>query len=375
MAALDDILNLQLNKTTQKANTLGVPPVDLTVSNQNSGINAGSPVIPVPQLQTQPAVSAEPPTPEAPKFKSYEDIYKAGSYDPQLSEEEQQKEIKREKSRAAIAAVGDGVSAIANLVFASKGAVTPQAPNLSERNAQRYQALRQNREAKSDQYNNALSAYRMKDKDFGYQVDRNTVEDQQRANAYKLQTEQLKKQDERYNVQQQLEREKMLEDKRARTVSEQNDAKRIGMAAAGQAASIKNDTDRLAIEKSYKQGMVDYRAGRTPANSIALYDSENDNNVYIDKAKFATMAPDIFNKMITDKDFILKYSEGKQGGSRIVMGDLKKMTGNQIATFVRENWNKSKVARESVSALSLEVGADVQNSNDSGEGHWWTETK
>ena len=44
-----------------------------------------------------------------------------------------------------------------------------------------------------------------------------------------------------------------------------------------------------------------------------------------------------FNKMLADKEFLLN-TEGT--GTQVALNK------NQIANFVRENWNKSKVARE-----------------------------
>lgn len=351
MAALDDILNIQ--RQAQQNNVLNVPQLNLSLSNQQSGSNGVTPTL---QVNTPAPAPPTPTTQELPKFMSYEDIIKAGVQNPELTEEDRQKEIKREKSRAAIAAVGDGVSSIANLVFATRGAVTPVAPKLSSINAQRYQQLRQQRESKSDQYQNALTSARMRDKDFGYQQYRDSVSSNMQERSFDMQQKQMEKQDIRYNQQQQKEAERFEEEKRRAAVNERYDNKRFNLAASAQASEIEARKKQLEIDSAYKQSIADYRAQSAglPKNSIALYDSEKDKNVYIDKAKFSTMAPDVFNKMLADKEFLLKYAEGRTGSVDTQVRILNKMNSNQIANFVRENWNKSKVAKEAIAALSTE---------------------
>lgn len=350
MAALDDILNIQ--RQAQQNKVLNVPPLNLSLSNQQSESNSVTPT-----LQANTPTPPTPVTPDLPKFTSYEDIIKAGVQNPELSEEDRQKEIKREKSRAAIAAIGDGVSSIANLVFATRGAVAPVAPKLSAINAQRYQQLRKDREAKADQYNNAVTSARMRDKDFGYQQYRDSVSNKMQERSFDMQQKQMEKQDIRYNQQQQKEAERFEEEKRRAAVSERNDNKRFNLAAAAQASENEARKKQLEIDSAYKQSIADYRAQAAgiPKNSIALYDQEADNNVYVDKAKFATMAPDVFNKMLADKEFLLKYSEGMKVSTDTQARILKKLNSTQIANFVRENWNKSKAAKEAIAALSTET--------------------
>lgn len=352
MAALDDILNIQ--RQAQQNKVLNVPPLNLSLSNQQGGSNSVTPTL---EANTPAPTPPTPATPDLPKFTSYEDIIKAGVQNPELTEEDRQKEIKREKSRAAIAAIGDGVSSIANLVFATRGAVAPVAPKLSSINAQRYQQLRKDREAKSDQYQNALTSARMREKDFGYQQYRDSVSNKMQERSFDMQQKQMEKQDIRYNQQHQKEAERFEEEKRRAAVSERNDNKRLSLAASAQTNENEARKRQLDIDSAYKQSIADYRAQAAGIhkNSIALYDSESDKNVYIDKAKFVTMAPDVFNKMLADKEFLLKYSEGRAGSTDTQVRMLKQMNSTQIANFVRENWNKSNVARESIAALSTET--------------------
>lgn len=197
----------------------------------------------------------------------------------------------------------------------------------------------------------------MRDKDFGYQQYRDSVSSNMQERSFDMQQKQMEKQDIRYNQQQQKEAERFEEEKRRAAVNERYNDKRFNLAASAQASEIEARKKQLEIDSAYKQSIADYRAQSAglPKNSIALYDSESDKNVYIDKAKFATMAPDVFNKMLGDKEFLLKYTEGRKGSVDTQVRILNEMNSTQITNFVRENWNKSKVAKEAIAALSTET--------------------
>ena len=198
----------------------------------------------------------------------------------------------------------------------------------------------------------------MRDKDFGYQQYRDSVSNKMQERSFDMQQKQMEKQDIRYNQLQQKEAERFEEEKRRAAVSERNDNKRLNLAASAQTSENEARKRQLEIDSAYKQSIADYRAQAAGIhkNSIALYDSESDNNVYIDKAKFATMAPDVFNKMLADKEFLLKYAEGRKGSVDTQVRILNKMNSTQIANFVRENWNKSKAARDAITSLSTSSG-------------------
>lgn len=95
-------------------------------------------------------------TPEPPPVPNpYDTILKPK----ELSEEEQKKETKREKNRALIAALSDGLSSIANLYFTTKGAPSSfnkDTPTMSERNSRRYQEILDKREKAQREYQQLL---------------------------------------------------------------------------------------------------------------------------------------------------------------------------------------------------------------------------
>lgn len=72
-------------------------------------------------------------------------------------EEKIKAEDKKQRQRALISAIGDGISAIANLYYTSKGAPSMFNPtkSLSAQNNKRWEAIKKEREDNKDKYNNA----------------------------------------------------------------------------------------------------------------------------------------------------------------------------------------------------------------------------
>ncbi len=117
--------------------------------------------------------------PTAKKPLTYGDIFRELNPDPIPSEEDLKKEQKREKTRALISALGDGISAISNLYSTTKGAVpVPATPTLSERNTARYNEIVNRRLKKADERKQALTNSMLMDKQQDYRAGRDKVEDQ-----------------------------------------------------------------------------------------------------------------------------------------------------------------------------------------------------
>lgn len=107
--------------------------------------------------------------------------------------EDVQKIKKRENARSAIAAVGDGISALANLYNTSKGADNVTAPTLSANNHKRYEQYRQRLEKLDDERQRMKLDARYKDKMHEYQMHRDKVKDQQWDASFKSGEEKWKK--------------------------------------------------------------------------------------------------------------------------------------------------------------------------------------
>lgn len=91
---------------------------------------------------------------------------------------------KRERNRAIVSAIGDGLSALSNLYFTTKGAPSMEQPKLSEKNMARYKYLKDLRSKQEAAYNAGLMNAMYRDYQIGnnerqwnYRSNRDRVED------------------------------------------------------------------------------------------------------------------------------------------------------------------------------------------------------
>ena len=104
-------------------------------------------------------------TPKQPKRMSYEEMFKMlNPYQPP-TKEELEKEKKKQKREQIFAAIGDGISALSNLYFTTKGAPNMYigANNASERTRVRWDKLAAERNANMTAYINGLMRARQAD--------------------------------------------------------------------------------------------------------------------------------------------------------------------------------------------------------------------
>lgn len=99
---------------------------------------------------TAPTTDATPST-EGEEFRSYRDIL--AKYAPLTSDEEKKKQMRREKRNAIIGALGDGLSALSNLYFTTKGAPDQGLkPGMTDAAKKRMDDLRAKWQAEKDKY-------------------------------------------------------------------------------------------------------------------------------------------------------------------------------------------------------------------------------
>lgn len=130
-------------------------------------------------LQSENATNSAPTeVSEYPKIKSLADFTNEIYKDRMPSGEDLVKEKKREKSRAVISAIADGVSAISNLYFTSKGATNVEQTSMSAANTKRYQEILDRRRKMKGEWNNARLAAYDRDRGFEHQVNRDKKSDE-----------------------------------------------------------------------------------------------------------------------------------------------------------------------------------------------------
>lgn len=104
---------------------------------------------------TDTAPSTTTPSTEGEEFSSYRDIL--AKYAPLTSDEEKKKQMRREKRNAIIGALGDGLSALSNLYFTTKGAPDQGLkPGMTDAAKKRMDDLRAKWQAEKDKYQDLM---------------------------------------------------------------------------------------------------------------------------------------------------------------------------------------------------------------------------
>lgn len=110
-----------------------------------------------PKITPKTTDASTPPTPEGEEgeFRSYRDVL--AKYAPLTSDEEKKKQMRREKRNAIIGALGDGLSALSNLYFTTKGAPDQGLkPGMTDAAKKRMDDLRAKWQAEKDKYQDLM---------------------------------------------------------------------------------------------------------------------------------------------------------------------------------------------------------------------------
>lgn len=131
-----------------------------------------------------PSTDATPST-EGEEFRSYRDIL--AKYAPLTSDEEKKKQMRREKRNAIIGALGDGLSALSNLYFTTKGAPDQGLkPGMTDAAKKRMDDLRAKWQAEKDKYQDLMLKGLEMDREQGnwlksYELQKNEEERKQKT--------------------------------------------------------------------------------------------------------------------------------------------------------------------------------------------------
>lgn len=134
------------NEQTQTPPTTPAPAVTTT--------DVATPKITPKTTDAAPTTDATPST-EGEEFRSYRDIL--AKYAPLTSDEEKKKQMRREKRNAIIGALGDGLSALSNLYFTTKGAPDQGLkPGMTDAAKKRMDDLRTQWQKEKDKYQDLM---------------------------------------------------------------------------------------------------------------------------------------------------------------------------------------------------------------------------
>lgn len=143
------------------------------------------PTTPAPAVTTTAPTTDATPSTEGEEFRSYRDIL--AKYAPLTSDEEKKKQMRRERRNAIIGALGDGLSALSNLYFTTKGAPDQGLkPGMTESAKKRMDDLRAKWQAEKDKYQDLMLKGLEMDREQGnwlksYELQKNEEERKQKT--------------------------------------------------------------------------------------------------------------------------------------------------------------------------------------------------
>lgn len=300
-------------------------------------------------VKTQPAIQQAAGTPASGGGMSYEDLYKAlNPYSPP-TKEELEKEKKKQKREAIVAALSDGVAAMSNLFF-----TTQYAPNMydgknttSEKLRIRYDKLLKDSQNNAYAYINGLMGAKKAD-DAKAENERQW---QQQLDNLRYRKERDKLADDRYEAQQKKEQERYEDEKARRKAADDAAADKWQQEFDEKKRNNdRNHNFRVQQQKDNKD-LQEQRIRATSAravrgNQLAFSDGDG-NEVSIYENVWKGSMQQVYDALVSDL-----APEDEKERSRYERQMKKYDTPQKKEDFVKQNWHRSAKARAIMLALS-----------------------
>ncbi|MBQ9884414.1 MAG: hypothetical protein IJM43_08190 [Bacteroidaceae bacterium] len=319
--------------------------------------------------QTQPAQKQQDTTPQP---LSYADMFvRMNPYRPQTAEEKEA-ERKRNRRNAVFAAIGDGISALSNLYFTTKGAPNAYTggSTLTGKMYERQEQLRKERQALDQQYLNAyMNALRM-----------DRQEAQQERN-WKMQLENLaynrKRQEEadaRYEREWQRNEDRYQQqqaDAAAQRKQSQENWERQFNATQANAAANRAETKRYHDEQLQAATV---RNNEKLRGTPQQFKDANGNQLSVWGNVWKGSMPQVLDAILQE-EYNKAVADGKEKRSwdnyrnfRLKSKDLE--TSSKQDTYVHNNWNKFGLSRQMMQILSQVDPAKMSSTIEEGGSLW-----
>lgn len=251
----------------------------------------------------------ETPSTEGEEYHTYRDIF--AKLAPQTSEEDKRKQMRRERRKAIVSALGDGLSALSNLYFTTKGAPDQGLkPGMTDAAKKRMDDLRAQWQKEKDKYLDLMLK--------GLEMDR---EQGNWLKSYELQKNADKRAEAKFAKEMpMLEKEMAMLEEKIRKLKDDNDldeitkADRIAVAQAELEAkkrdydyrkthhgfSEKEDYERKDKERRHRESLAASRAGGGGGKTYRIYNYNS--------TAYSDLTPNEVNRL-----YAALYSDGKVG--------------------------------------------------------------
>lgn len=254
---------------------------------------------------------------------------------PQPSKEELERLQRQDKARRIIGAIGDGISAIANMYYVGKGAPSAQLVSLSDRYRKMYDDAVTKYKADADAWRKGKWEAYVQDilqgnKDREYDLDRTKAEDANRRAADKLE----------YN------RNKDAEQARYRAERDKADD-------AYRDAVLQERKANHAATMAQRKAEAEAKAGdKKGAGNITLYNTGTGETIPVNEDTYLYSLPQLVS--VIEKDTGRTLDLGLRTGIGVAPQDKMK-------AFVNQYWTQSETAKRMIQDMSDKTGRGDQS--------------
>lgn len=299
--------------------------------------------------QAQKKVDAPAPAGEAQKTQtdnsteSFAEQYRKSNPFTPKTDEELEKEKKKEKREKMFAAIGDGIAAISNLYFATKGAPSMYdgKNTMSEKTQVRYDRMKKEYEDKKAAYFNGLMKARAadaavaKEKQADREWQRKLGLDQEKRDQQEKETEHRK------------EREKIADDRYDKEQAQKAEERKMKQQQRAEDNARKDRDYNLKVRqhndnKSLQEKRVNATAARGVRGKRIGFSDGGDNNIGVYENVWKGSMQSIFDTL--RGELLADLSDTRVNN--------KYDTPQKKEDFVKQNWWKSEAAKAQMRALS-----------------------
>lgn len=307
------------------------------------------------ETQSKPADN----TADGKKSLSYVEMYE--QLNPKPDPEQIKKQLKRQRTRNIISAIGDGVSALSNLHFTSKGA-----PNmydgkntLTEKSQARYDKLMKGYKDDLEAWRQGRMKAEQLDKEWNHRADREKVTDDQWRQSF----EHTKSQAEVTNKFNQdkfdYEKTKNSEVHELNKEKHEEDKRQFDENMQLQWAKLNTEKDKNAADTAYKTYIMN-GGKNSDKNKRTVLSAEGGNDVSIHTGVWENAVPQLFNIMMEEGIDPYPNLSGTMKANA-----LKEMTPEEIENFVKGQWQKSPRAVALIQHMSELDPYNMENASGS----------
>lgn len=341
MSFLDDILKRKDAEQPAMSQS-----IKLQAENPNTSANGGELSLGTATPTPPTTVVEQPIMEEQPKRRGYVELFQEFNELP--SPEELEKEKKRHKQRAVIAAIGDGLSALANMYYVNKGAQSMYdgKNTLSDRERARYDKFLKDREGRKTAYYNALMRARQADEEATH-----------RERSWQRQLGLDQEARDRYNKEQAERKARVEEDNRRWQTTFDEDKRRSDRLHNFQ---VQQHNDNVSVRREQARATA---ARAVRGKQLGFSDGAGKQMAIYENVWKASM-PQVYDVLAQE------MSAAREGGDSTVPRLSNRATPSEREQIVKQNWHKypratalmlalSKIDPATMTSTASEAGDDI----------------